>query len=288
MLHKKRIEYQPYIDMKDKRNIAISRIEHFQNKNENNKNILAFSGGKDSLAAYLVVLESGIPFIPIYSATSADPPDLIYYLWKFNDWCLINGFPQVIIQPYNKFTERQAKGKMTGKEKTMWTLIGNRGIPPTRRKAYCCQELKERTGEPGDTVFTGVRWEESPKRSMQKMVNFFSNKIMVRPIVDWTEDEVWSFILYHEYKAPYCCLYDLGWDRIGCIGCPKARKKQRLKELEYYPQYKEMYIKAFNKMIKYRKENNLGINENWATGKDVFNWWLELTDNEIEEQCSIF
>lgn len=69
----------------------------------------------------------------------------------------------------------------------------------------------------------------------------------INPIIDWSNDEVWEFI--KEYKVPYCCLYDEGFKRIGCIGCPMGSVKQRQYEFDRYPKYKALYLKAFEKMI---------------------------------------
>ena len=69
----------------------------------------------------------------------------------------------------------------------------------------------------------------------------------INPIVDWTDEEVWEFI--HEYKVPYCCLYDEGFKRLGCVGCPMGRRKNREREFERWPKYKALYLKAFERMI---------------------------------------
>lgn len=283
-----RKEYQEIVDTREKEALAKARIIMFQNRNENNKNICAFSGGKDSLVNYMMCVKSNINFTPIYSLTSVDPPEVYNFIIKvFNPWAELKGYPKVIINKYNKFTEKRAKGKMTGKEITMWTLLANRTIPPTRLTRYCCDELKERTGDKGDTVFTGVRWEESRKRSTQKMVNFWKDKKMVRPIVDWTEVEVWSYILKN--NIPYCELYDKGWNRVGCIGCPLGSNMK--KELEAYPKYKENYIRAFDKMVKYRKICYEEVKGNWKTGLDIYRWWIGETKNTKENtdmQISLF
>lgn len=174
---------------------------------------------------------------------------------------------------------------MTGKDITMWSLIKTRKMPPTRMVRYCCDELKERTGEVGDTVFTGVRWEESKDRREQQMVNFYKGKIMVRIIVDWTEIEVWSLILTE--GTPYCELYDKGFDRIGCIGCPLSSNQK--KELSLYPKYRENYIRSFEIMIKNGTED--GKVYKWKTGEEVMKWWLgdcEVQRKEIDGQCSMF
>ena len=70
---------------------------------------------------------------------------------------------------------------------------------------------------------------------------------LVNPIIDWTDAEVWEFI--REYNIPYCCLYDEGFKRLGCIGCPMGSVKQRQREFERYPKYKNLYLLAFQKMI---------------------------------------
>lgn len=255
----------------NKEEIAIQRCIEFQNRNPERKNILAFSGGKDSIVTYDILKRSGIEFEAIYSRTSVDPPELIYFMNKY--------YPEVYKQPYKINKKYKGNGEVT-----MWSLLSNRALPPTRRMRYCCDILKERTGEEGDTIFTGVRWEESSNRSKQSMVGFWKKKIMVRPIIDFTDEEIWEYI--HKYNLPYCELYDKGWDRIGCIGCPLG--SNQVKELESYPKYKENYIRAFNRMIEYRKSK--GMKTKWETGQDIYDWWIgEIQkDKEIEGQCSMF
>lgn len=110
----------------------------------------------------------------------------------------------------------------------------------------------------------------------RKMVEqcYKQSKTVVNPIIDWTDGEVWEFI--HEYNVPYCKLYDDGFKRIGCIGCPMGTAKSRNEEFERYPKYKRAYIKAFEKMI-----NNYGGGYSWKNGQDVFNWYSPA--NEVEE-----
>lgn len=260
---------------------AIERCIEFQNRNTSNENILAFSGGKDSLVTYHILIRSGVNFIPIYSPPSVDPPELVNFIrQEFNPWCIKNGYPEVIFQKY-KINKNYKQGKG---EVTMWSLLRNRALPPTRRMRYCCEVLKERTGEAGDTVYTGVRWEESNSRKKLSMVGFWKHKIMVRPIIDYTQDEIWEYI--HKYKLPYCKLYDEGWERVGCIGCPLSKNQSR--ELELYPKYKANYIRAFEGMIEYRKSK--GMETEWETGEDVYKWWIgEIKkEKEVEGQCSMF
>lgn len=45
-----------------------------------------------------------------------------------------------------------------------------------------------------------------------------TTSVMVNPIVDWTDDDVWEFLHHYGYSANP--LYQCGKKRIGCIGCP--------------------------------------------------------------------
>lgn len=279
-----RIEYQPIIDVKELVKKSILITQSFQNKSEDRITVMAFSGGKDSLVSYMMCVESGIKFKAVYSPTSVDPPELIYYIRQiFNPWAKAKGYPKIIFEKYNTWKSGPNKGKI----KTMWSLISNRAIPPTRLARYCCDELKERTGEKGDTIITGVRWEESRARSKQSMINFYKGKNMVRNIVFWKEAEVWSYIL--ENNIPYCELYDMGFNRIGCIGCPLSSNMR--KELNAYPKYRDNYIRAFNNMIQYRKNKNMNIDVMGNTGEKIYKWWIGDCDKkriEIDGQCSMF
>lgn len=51
-----------------------------------------------------------------------------------------------------------------------------------------------------------------------------------------------------------------------------------------YPKYKANYIRAFDKMLKARKEAGLTNTVNWQTGLDVFKWWL----GEDVDQLTLF
>lgn len=266
-----RKDTQILVDTTYKEKIAIERCIEFQNRNQGNKNICAFSGGKDSIVTYDILKRSGIDFNPIYSPPSADPPELINFIDKY--------YPEVYKQPYKI-------DKKTGLPITMWHLLSHRALPPTRRMRYCCDVLKERTGGKGDTVFLGVRAAESRDRNKLPMVSFYKDKIMVRPLIDWSDEEIWSYII--KYNLSYCELYDQGFDRLGCIGCPLNSKSQK-KELVLYPKYKESYVRSFDHMIEYRKSK--GMETQWKSGEDVYKWWIgecKKQESQIEGQCSMF
>ena len=83
-------------------------------------------------------------------------------------------------------------------------------------------------------------------------------------------------------KVPHCCLYDEGYQRIGCIGCPMGGSKNMMREFERYPKYKDLYIKAMQRMVETHPgqikvatgENAGGGTSVRSLGQMVFWWWV--------------
>lgn len=258
----------------DKVKIAINRIKEFDpSKVDKDKHyIVPFSGGKDSLVVYHLMKLAGVKFEAVHAPT-IEFKETYQYIRKY--------FPDVRQQKPKRFTDRVKRKKFSGKPKTMFTLIANRKIPPTRQNPYCCSDLKENVGKAGDTLALGVRREESQGRSTRGIVTFWNGKTCINPIVDWTTEEVWEFI--HLYELPYNPLYDMGHDRVGCPGCPKSKNQK--KELEEHPEWYNWYLVAFKHMLE-----NLDIDKcDWKTPQDVMRWWLGECEKEraMEGQLEI-
>jgi len=101
------------------------------------------------------------------------------------------------------------------------------------------------------------------------------HKTTLNPIVDWTDAEVWQFI--RQERIPYCCLYDEGFHRLGCIGCPMATQRGRSIEFARWPKYKAAYLHAFEKMIRERERRGK-LDGTWRMGTDpmeIFHWWMQ-------------
>lgn len=121
------------------------------------------------------------------------------------------------------------------------------------------------------------------------------HKTTVNPIIDWTDRDVWDFI--HGESIPYCELYNEGFKRLGCIGCPLAARKQRESELSRWTKYRDAYLFAFGKMLEERQKRGK-MEGTWRMGTrpiDVYNWWLEydilpgqfeLWDDDLEIERS--
>lgn len=265
--------------------------------------VCTYSGGKDSDVMLELFKRSGVPFEVHHSHTTADAPQTVYHVREVFCELELQGIKCEI--DYH----RQSDGSRI----TMWNLIPKKKIPPTRMARYCCAELKE-TGCKNRMIATGVRWEESSKRkvrgefevlgrtkkegkriSEEKMLltdnsdarKLFEQcqlkaKTVVNPIIEWPNRDIWDYY-WHECKV-HNPLYKMGYNRVGCIGCPMAGKR-RWKEFADFPKYKRMYIKSFDKMLDVMRNDGSGRVLKWKTGYDVFLWWME--DKNIPGQMSI-
>lgn len=259
----------------DKVQIAIDRLKAFEPADGY---WLAFSGGKDSVVIKRLAQMAGVKFEAHYSVTSVDPPELVRFIKD--------------VHPDVSFDIPRDKN---GKAITMWNLIPKKLMPPTRMVRYCCDKLKESGGK-GHVVVTGVRWAESANRNNnQFLVNigekknrivyndendesrrtveqcYRTKRTLINPIIDWSDDDVWQFI--KTYDVPYCVLYDKGYKRLGCIGCPLSSNAE--KELNENPKYKQAYIRAFDRMVAERERRGMQVGiVNFVSAESTMDWWL--------------
>ena len=99
---------------------------------------------------------------------------------------------------------------------------------------------------------------------------------VLNPIVDWNNDEVWEFI--REYHVRYCSLYDEGFTRLGCIGCPMASKAKRLNEFKRWSKYKENYLRAIQRLIDSNKKKPKVNKQLFENAEELFDWWVNEGD----------
>jgi phosphoadenosine phosphosulfate reductase len=232
----------------DKVQVAIDRIKTFEPPEGY---YVAFSGGKDSVVILDLVKRSGVKFDAHYNITGIDPPELFYFIR--------DNFPEV---------QRHRP------EMTIWKLIEKNGYPPLRMNRYCCAYLKERGGQ-GRRVITGIRWAESSRRKKRQEVEECfqrkQHKIFVHPIIEWTDADVWQYIMITGIK--YCHLYNEGYKRLGCIGCPMNTNIKR--DFVRWPRYRLKYIKAIQKGIDAHPHLVVDGRE---SGEKLLNWWVGVAE----------
>jgi len=210
---------------------------------------LANSGGKDSGVLRHLVIKSGVKFDSHYNWTTVDPPELLQHIRTHH--------PETTIH----------KPALS-----MWQLIPLKKMPPTRLVRYCCSVLKE-CGGSGRIVLTGVRASESFKRSQRKQVESVykgTSKGFVHPLFYWSEQDIWEYT--HQEQISYCDLYDQGFKRLGCIGCPMQGKAGMERDFERWPKHKDAYIRSFSKLIEQRRLTDKPALQN--TAQEMFDWWV--------------
>lgn len=248
--------------------------------------LLTYSGGKDSDACIEVAKIAGIPFDAVHSHTTADAPETVRHVRAKFRALELEGIKCEIAYPTYK-----------GKRTSMWDLIPNKLMPPTRLVRYCCEVLKETAGR-DRWIITGVRWEESASRKANRGIYEANsrkassrvilnndnddlrmvtetcaskNKRTVNPIIDWTDDDVWSLLRDRRVQCnPLYC--DFG--RVGCVGCPMAGKAGREREFLRWPEYKRLYLAAFDQMLRERAARGKQTYV-WQDATDVYRWWME-------------
>ena len=66
--------------------------------------------------------------------------------------------------------------------------------------------------------------------------------LLISPIIHWSDSDVWTFL--NTLGIAHCELYDQGFHRIGCIGCPMSQPRQKAIENKRWPHVKRNWIKA--------------------------------------------
>lgn len=228
-----------------------------------------FSGGKDSQVLYHLVKLAGVKHKTHMNLTSVDPPEVIRFVKQH--------YPDVeLIKP-----------KMS-----IYDMAKKKHILPTMRFRWCCAEFKEMSGA-GKVTLIGIRREESARRAKrgeistnikgkrteetfdqwseheEKMVTCVGgkDKILVSPIIYWTERDVWEFL--NENDIPHCELYDQGYTRIGCICCPMSHPRKKRKEIERWPYVKRNWLKTIQWFI-----DNGYIDHNFSDSETGLCWWI--------------
>ena len=192
---------------------------------------VAYSGGKDSDVILELARMSGIEFRAIYRNTTIDPPGTIAHVKA-------NGVE--ILRP----------------KQTFFQLIEQKGFP-NRFMRFCCQYLKEY--KVLDRCIMGVRKAESTKRAARynepTECRFYGSKKehveAFYPILDWSDQDVVDFIEARGIKVhPLYYREDGSIDpkrRLGCMCCPLASNKKRIKYFKEHPNMVKAYIRAGQK-----------------------------------------
>jgi phosphoadenosine phosphosulfate reductase len=191
---------------------AVSFIRRVIDNNNTLPIVVGFSGGKDSLATYLVVEKATGQSPPLFFMdTGLELPETLDFIHRFAE-----GRNVRII------------GERAGNR--FWESLDVFG-PPARDFRWCCKVLKlgpaatSIASELGSETlsFMGQRKLESFQRSIEPRVTenpWVPGQISANPIQNWNALEVWLYT-FNE-KTDFNPLYTKGYHRIGCYLCPAS------------------------------------------------------------------
>ena len=233
-----------------------------------------FSGGKDSCVIKELARMAGVKATWHYNVTTIDPPELLWFIKK--------NHPDVV-------WEKPPCGNF-------FSMMEKRGIP-TRKCRWCCSEYKEMRSPRRAVLLLGVRSAESPRRAAawKEVTQHRATKsYAVSPILKFTDQQVWEFI--NSTGIPYCSLYNEGFKRLGCIGCPMGGK-HRLAEFARWPKYEALWKRAFQRVwhrrthdSPYQKDGREWFGSaKFSNWEELWDWWLSdlgLPGNE-EDSCQL-
>jgi len=177
------------------------------------KHIVSFSGGKDSTAMLLMMIDRKMQIDEIvFGDTMLEFPEMYSYIEKIATQI---DRPIKMVSPkttffkwfYGTVTRGKHKGRM-------------RGFPPMNAHCYWSREVKEYALKRycyGQNVYLGIAVDEPHRLKDHPKFN------AIYPLADWgiTEADCMEFLKNKGLLNP---LY-ADFDRLGCWLCPKQKKK---------------------------------------------------------------
>ena len=215
---------------------------------------VSFSGGKDSLATLLLVIESGISPKMIFIDTGLEFEET-----------LNNVRDTAARHSLELITESAGDG--------FWRNVDLFG-PPAKDFRWCCKTCKlgpatrliQKNFPGGVLSFIGQRAYESQNRARKGRVwrnPWTPNQLGASPIQKWTALHVWLYLF--DRKEPFNPLYERGFERIGCYLCPSAD----LAELKHARELNGEYNRWQEYLTSYSQKHDLP--DEWLS-KDLWRW----------------
>ena len=236
---------------------------------------VAFSGGKDSQVIYELVKMTGVTHRLVHNFTTLDAPELIHFIRERYPECIIR-------RPARSF----------------WQICLHNRMLPTMTQRFCCKELKE-SSDPQSVTITGVRHQESARRSSRQEVSIYTrrrhpdfvqgsfdefeahqavevqclrglDRLVLNPILEWSADDVFTFLEWR--GVTLCSLYQTR-SRIGCLFCPLSSKKAIWQDVGDYPKHYRAFLLLIDRIKRARLID--GRPDPWTdlTAEEVFRWW---------------
>jgi len=198
-------------------------------KKDNYIPTVSFSGGKDSTVVSRLVRDalSDNTTIHFFGDTTLEFPETYEYVNE--GFCKENPYtPLIPSETENDFFK-------------LCKVFG----PPSQHERWCCTIFKtsnlnkELENLPGNSLsFLGIRHSESAARKGYERTqdhSKISSQINAMPIIEWTDYDVWIYILFKNIVVNDC--YQLGYKRVGCWCCPNNSDWSMMLTEIYHPDH---------------------------------------------------
>lgn len=281
--------------------------------------MIAYSGGKDSDTVLSLAQESGIDFEVIMNITTVEAPQTMIHAHETARKIRENGKQFTFLHARDKDGKPLNMRSVCLQKKILPTRIArfccaefkeigtpDRLIALGVRSSESLQRSKNydifsiRVGKKEDklkygydhalNVFSDALTVSEDLGESPEIENAFdcqlitaakrNNEITVQPILDWKESDVWNYIRGRGVK--YNPLYDMGYHRVGCVGCPMGSQSFREKEFRDFPGLERYWMKICDDLLKMG-----AFKKPFKDAQEVFDWWLER-ERQIEGQLSIW
>ena len=208
------------------------------------KHIVSFSGGKDSTAMLLRMLEENMTIDDIiFCDVGKDFPDMIEHVEKVKSYIKERYNKEITILKgdksfdYYMFEHEKTRGKNKGKKGYGWATMRARWCT-TLLKNNIINDYLRRYKDEGYIEYIGIACDE-PKRIKDK----------IYPLVEWQMTEKDCLQYCYDRGFDWNGLYE-HFDRVSCWCCPLKNLKELKMLYKNYPalweQLKDMDKRAYN------------------------------------------
>lgn len=240
--------------LRKKETKAVEFIKRTREKFPSSKFVVLFGGGKDS-AVTAMLAKKALRKVPLlFIDTTLEFPETYEFVERFSkvhDFILL----------------RNKEGNFYRSSKDFFQLCKRLG-PPSIYCRWCCHIFKEQPvrefindEKDNNIIFlSGIRRLESRRRKNYSPLESgkkIRGQVLVQPILDWRDLEVWLYILWKRIEINE--LYKLGHSRVGCWVCPCTPPiMDVIRRITHY----QLWAKFEKILIEYANEN--GRSEHWV------------------------